>query len=114
MSFPTRGILYAEMVEGTDGFLVTLSCGHKKATRTKASSYECRECPDSMTDVSEGHYFKDDLDGGRLVKNVTPETIEDVARKAYTVWKEWPTGTGRKAFDEVMERLGAMLNANVH
>ncbi len=43
--YPKRGILFAEPVTGVGGWLVTLDCGHKKATREQLVEYECRECP---------------------------------------------------------------------
>lgn len=39
-----RTAVMAEDVAGTGGWLVTLMCGHKIATRKQAVSYECREC----------------------------------------------------------------------
>lgn len=40
-----RGILHAQPVEGDAGaYIVTLECGHEKATRAKASDYDCLTC----------------------------------------------------------------------
>jgi hypothetical protein len=39
-----RFVVFVEPVVGTDGFLVTLNCGHKLATRKQEFSYDCREC----------------------------------------------------------------------
>ena len=39
-----RNVVFAEPVGGTGGYLVTLDCGHKLATRKRELSYDCREC----------------------------------------------------------------------
>ena len=41
---PSRDIMHAVEMEGTGAFLVTLSCGHRLATRKKELRYLCREC----------------------------------------------------------------------
>ena len=44
--FPMRDFVCAQPVRGAgdDAFLVTLSCGHRLATRKKEVRYPCREC----------------------------------------------------------------------
>jgi len=43
---PRRALVDAIEVEGSNppGWLVTLSCGHKRAVREKLVEYQCREC----------------------------------------------------------------------
>ena len=43
---PQRSVVFAEPVEGTEGgFLVTLDCGHKIASRARRITYGCPDCP---------------------------------------------------------------------
>lgn len=44
-----RNVVFAEPVGGTGGYLVTLDCGHKLATRKQQISYDCRECEKETT-----------------------------------------------------------------
>lgn len=39
-----RGMVFAEPVFGGDGYIVTLDCGHKLATREQCTAYHCRTC----------------------------------------------------------------------
>lgn len=36
--------MWADPISGGDGFLVTLDCGHKLATREQRTAYHCRTC----------------------------------------------------------------------
>jgi Ribbon-helix-helix protein, copG family len=56
-------MVFAEPIGDTGGFLVTLECGHKKATREKAVSYDCMACASDER-----------FDGVHLTRSGTPTT----------------------------------------
>lgn len=47
-----RNMVFAEPVFGGDGYLVTLDCGHKMATRERRVAYHCWACEGPVSTAS--------------------------------------------------------------
>jgi len=60
---PMRELVFAEEVVGSEGgWLVSLDCGHKIATRKRLVSYPCRECAaEAKKDLRENQRALDQL-----------------------------------------------------